>query len=108
MEGPFACTHDQRREGHCGRLIADRTIRLSTDEREVSDIVRLPRGVSIFQHGLGEDVMELQPVLCARVIEGNGKIRSPILCAAPTESEEHCIEQNTAFVPPLQFCWSTI
>jgi hypothetical protein len=101
-EGRFAGLLDQGRKIRARWLVADRTVRLSTDEGEVGDVVRFARGVGMLEHGLGEDVMKLQPVLSARVIQGNRKIRTPVLGPAGSEGKEHGLEQSAPLVVPFQ------
>src|SRR5690606_32799965 len=51
---------------------------------------------------LGENVMKLQAVLTARVVQSNGKVAAPILGTCRTKCQEHGLEQRTALVAPLQ------
>ena len=107
-EGCFAGLLDQGRKIRSRGLVADRTVRLSTDESEVGDVVSFARCVGILEHCLGEDVVKLQPVLRARVVEGNGEVGAPVLRPGGSESQEHGLEQGAALVAAFQFLWRDV
>src|SRR5690606_24149887 len=75
----WCCTvlrHQRQQVGH-RRLVADRAIGFAADESQVGDVVSLAGGVAASQQCLGENVMELQAVLTARVVQSNGKVAAP-------------------------------
>lgn len=57
-------------------------------------------GVAVFEQRLGEYVMELQAVLTARMVQGNGRVAAPVLGARCAEGQEHGLEQCAGCVPP--------
>ena len=76
----WCCTvlcHQRQQVGH-RRFVADRTIGFAADESQVGDVVGLARGVAAAQQCLGENVMKLQAVLTARVVQGNGQVAAPM------------------------------
>ena len=53
---------------------------ISTDKCQIADVVGLSISGVPFKIGLRKNVMKLQPVLLARMIKPDGKIRTPICC----------------------------
>ena len=48
-------------------------------------------------------MVELEAVLRARVVEGDGELRPPVLRAGGAKREEHRLEERAALVAALQF-----
>ncbi len=65
LECPRSRFLDQGRKILAGRFIADLAVRLARNEAQIGNIVRLATCVAGLEHSLGEDVMELEPVLRA-------------------------------------------
>ncbi|MCY1290774.1 hypothetical protein D9M70_399340 [compost metagenome] len=93
--------HQRQQVGH-RRFVADRAISFAADECQIGDVVGLARGVAAAQQCLGENVMKLQAVLTARVVQGNGQVAAPILGTCRTKRQEQGLEQRAALVAPLQ------
>ena len=106
MSRPHAAAVDQRR---CGSsfgnerrqivnrcFVGDCTISLAADERKVGDIISLSAKVSGLEHSLGKDVVKLKPVLCARMVEGNREVRSPILSSRCPEGQSAALVTTTS------------
>src|SRR5690606_3534182 len=55
------------------------------------------------QYGFGKDVMELQAMLGARMIQSNGQMAAPIFRTGSAEGQEHGLEQRAALVSAFQF-----
>lgn len=58
-------------------LVADRAIRLAADEGQIGDVIRLAGSEAGLQYGFGKDVVELQAMLGARMIQSNGQMAAP-------------------------------
>ncbi len=89
-------------------FITNGTVRRTTDESQIGDVVSFAGCVGILEHCFGENVVELQAVLRARVVECNGKVGPPILRPGGTESQEHRLEQGAALVAAFQFGWCDV
>src|SRR5206468_6894292 len=99
---------DERWKVICWGFVANGAVRRAADEGQVGDVVSFAGGVGALEHRFGEDVMELQPVLRARVVEGNSEVGAPVLRPACTESQEHGLEQGAALVAAFQFGWCDV
>jgi len=66
-------------------FVADLPVGLARDEAHIGNIVRLAACVTVLEHRLWEDMMELKPMLCSRMVNGDGNLRTPILGAALTK-----------------------
>ena len=62
----------------------------------------------MLEHCFGENVVELQPVLHARVVESNREVGPPVLRPGGTERQEHGLEQGAALVAAFQFGWGDV
>lgn len=71
FEGGQSRLLDQRREVLHGGLVADLPVGLSADESEVCNVVGIARCVRALQNRLGKDMVKLQAVAGAGVIEGD-------------------------------------
>jgi hypothetical protein len=89
-------------------FITNGTVRRTTNEGQVGNVVSFAGCIGILEHCFGENVVELQPVLHARVVECNGQVGPPILCPGGAESQEHSLEQGAALVAACQFGWCDV
>jgi hypothetical protein len=85
------------------RFVTDGAIGFAADESQIGDVVRFARLVSALEHGLGEDVVELQLVLRARMVVRDDQVRAPVFGPGGAKSEEHGFEQRAALIAALQF-----
>ena len=99
---------DERWKVVCRGFIANGAVRRAADEGQVGDVVGFAGGVGVLEHRFGEDVVELQPVLRARVVEGNSEVGAPVLCPGGAERQEHGLEQGAALVAAFQFLWCDV
>lgn len=74
--------HDQWREVRQRCLVANSAVGLAADERKVRNIVRLSWRVAVLQLRLRKNVMKLQLVMRARMLQRDIEVRTPILLPA--------------------------
>ena len=94
---------DHWREVYARWLVAESAVRLAADERQVRDVVGLTRRMDRLEDGFREDVVELQFVLRAGMIERDRQVRPPILRPRGPEREEHRLKERAALIAALQF-----
>ena len=73
-------------------LLANGPVGLAADEGEVRDVVCITRAVDTLEHGLWKDVVELEPVLRAGVIQSDCQVRLPVFGPRYSESQKHGFE----------------
>ena len=90
---------DECKEILARRAVAELSIGPPPDERQIGNIVDCPLGnVRAPEKRFGKDVMELQAMLRAAVIQGDREVRLPVTSARITKGEEHRLEQRATLV----------
>ena len=85
-EGCWPDLRDERWKVVSRGFIANGAVRRTTNEGQVGDVVSFAGCVGILEYCFGENVVELQPVLHARMVEGNSEVGAPVLRPSRAES----------------------
>ena len=68
---------------------ANLPVGLSSDDTQICDVVGLATRVTAPKNCLRKDMIELESMLRAGVVDGNPNLLSPILCARPSQGKTH-------------------
>jgi hypothetical protein len=107
-EGRVPDLRDERWKVVYWGFVANGAIRRAADEGQVGDVVGFAGCVGVLKHRFRENVVELQPVLHARMVKGNSEVGAPVLRPGGAERQEHSFEQGAALVAAFQLGWCDV